>query len=254
MRCIGTPIGPPSRRWCRMFSPTASPRLFMPSFARMPASVIVTQTLAVRRARPSRRTQRSGASTYQSQFWASHGPSARVEARDQRAPARARDLGARVQRADQLGRDARAVGDALHLLAPAAAASARRGSARPRRAAAPRRVRARATSRRARGTSAAPPRSARRARSPPRAPRAVGSSSLVRSSRRRASSTETDDSYRPRMADDPYDARAPLSGGGPDLHSPRAPLRARQSATSRGCPTPSRSCSRTCCATPAAST
>ena len=27
---------------------------------------------------------------------------------------------------------------------------------------------------------------------------------------------ETDDSYRPRMADDPYNARAPLPGGGPD--------------------------------------
>jgi hypothetical protein len=71
--------------------------------ARIPASVIVTSRSPSARS-TVQTTQRSGESTYQSQFCASQGPSF------------ARDLGAGVERADQLGRDARSAGDAFHLL------------------------------------------------------------------------------------------------------------------------------------------
>ena len=171
-------MGPPSRRWCRMFSPTASPRLFTPSFARIPASVIVSRRspssssavhseAALRRIdvpvpvlgqpRALARVQaRRSASTHR-RARSRCGRSARRPARVRRPPR------PRCPRAP----------------ARAGAASAPRVSARPPRGAARRRVRARATSRRARGTSAAPPRSARPAPSPPRGRERCGSSSLV---------------------------------------------------------------------------
>ena len=57
-----------------MLSATAIPRVETPTLARMPASVIVAKRAPSTAADHTR--QRSGASAYQSQFCASHGPSA----------------------------------------------------------------------------------------------------------------------------------------------------------------------------------
>ena len=176
-----------------------------------------------------------------------------IEAREQRAASLARDLGAGVQGADQLGRHAGARGDPFHLLdhARLPVRDPRQGGVAETQHAC--RDRARGSSRTGSCTSAGRPRSARRASSPsPRRVRAVRprpSGALQVGCRPRGRTIAIVRGW-PTIPT----AREPRFPGADPTSFASSASPNSESATSRGCPTPSRSCSRTCCAMPADST
>ena len=139
-RCTGMPSSPPpSRRVVEdVERRRRCPRVETPTLARIPASVIVAKRAPSTAA--DQTTQRSGASAYQSQFCASHGPSALSQRPTRRALGEREQLGAAVERGDQLGLEPRARGERLQLggerrmPARACAQHARRRSAARRRA------------------------------------------------------------------------------------------------------------------------
>ena len=89
------------------------PLLETPTLARIPASVIVAKRAPSTAA--DQTTQRSGASAYQSQFCASHGPAGALAAAYGRALGQAQQLCAPVERGDQLGLDPGAQRERLQL-------------------------------------------------------------------------------------------------------------------------------------------
>ena len=90
------------------------PRVETPTLPRIPASVMVAKRPPSTAADHTR--QRSGASAYQSQFCASHGPSGLSQRPTVGALGEREQLGAPVEGRDQLGLEPRSDGERLELL------------------------------------------------------------------------------------------------------------------------------------------